>query len=119
MAKNVDDFLDDEQVQEMLTDMLRRLDAVIGDTQLMLGDDIPVELWRIFQYGALDRVIHSAGIQEDEVEARINNLLSNVKQKQPKKSVNKNIKLVFLKSNHTAKTKSKTPPLQELNQQSR
>ena len=37
MAKTVDDFLDDEQVQEMLTDMLRRLDNVIGDTQLILG----------------------------------------------------------------------------------
>ena len=63
MAKTADDFLDDEQVQETLTDILRRLDNVIGDTQLMLGDDIPVELWRIFQYGALDSVIHSAGFK--------------------------------------------------------
>ena len=78
MAKTADDFLDDEQVQEALTDILRRLDNVIGDTQLMLGDDIPVELWRIFQYGALDSVIHSAGIQKSEVDAMINNLLSNV-----------------------------------------
>ena len=37
MTKTVDDFLDDEQVQEMLTDMLRRLDKVIGDAQLILG----------------------------------------------------------------------------------
>ena len=94
MAKTVDDFLDDEQVQEMLTDMLRRLDNVIGDTQLMLGDEIPVELWRIFQYGALDRVIHSAGIQEDEVDAMINNLLSNVNPRPPKKCGHQDIKLV-------------------------
>ena len=78
MAKTADDFLDDEQVQELLTDMLSRLDNVIGDTQLMLGDDIHVELWRIFQYGALDSVIHSAGLQKSEVDAMINNLLSNV-----------------------------------------
>ena len=94
MTKTVDDFLDDEQVQEMLTDMLRRLDNVIGDTQLMLGDEIPVELWRIFQYGALDRVIHSCGIQEDEVDAMINNLLSNVNPRPPKKCVHQDIKLV-------------------------
>ena len=37
MAKTADDFLDDEQVQEMLTDMLRRPDKVIGDAQLILG----------------------------------------------------------------------------------
>ena len=40
MAKTVDDFLDDEQVQEMLTDMLRRLDNITGDTQLMLREEV-------------------------------------------------------------------------------
>ena len=54
MAKTVDDFLNDEQVQEMLTDMLRLLGNVTGDTQLMLGQDIPVELRHISQYYALD-----------------------------------------------------------------
>ena len=93
MAKTVDDFLDDEQIQKVTTDMLSRIDNVIGNTQLMLGDDIPVELWRIFQYGALDRVIHSAGIQDDEVEAIIKNLLSNVNPRPPKKCGHQDIKL--------------------------
>ena len=93
MAKTVDVFLDDEQIQKIITDMLRRIDNVIGDTQLMLGDDIPVKLWRIFQYDALDRVIHSAGIQDDEVEAMINNLLSNVNPRPPKKCGHQDIKL--------------------------
>ena len=93
MAKTVDDFLDDEQIQKVTTDMLSRIDNVIGDTQLMLGDDIPVELWRIFQYGALDRVIHSAGIQDDEVEAIIKNLRYNVNPRPPKKCGHQDIKL--------------------------
>ena len=37
MAKTVDDFLDHGQVQEMLTDIFRRLDNVIEDVQLILG----------------------------------------------------------------------------------
>ena len=40
MARTVDDFLDDEQVQEILTDMLRRNDAVVGDTQRILGEEV-------------------------------------------------------------------------------
>ena len=54
MARTVDDFLNDEQVQEMLTDVLRLIGNVIGDTQLMLGRNIPVELRHISQYYALD-----------------------------------------------------------------
>jgi hypothetical protein len=42
MAKNVDDFLNDEHIQKILADMLRRIDAVIGDSHLTLGGDIPV-----------------------------------------------------------------------------
>ena len=49
MAKTVDDFLDDEQVQEMLPDILSRIDNVIQDTQRTLGKDVPFELWRRFQ----------------------------------------------------------------------
>ena len=40
MAKTVDDFLDDEQVRKILTDMLRRIDNFIGDTQLMLREEV-------------------------------------------------------------------------------
>ena len=47
--QSVDDFLDDEQAGDTLTDILRRIDNVIGDTQLMLGDDLPVEPWRWYQ----------------------------------------------------------------------
>ena len=42
-------ILDDEQAGDTLTDILRRIDNVIGDTQLMLGDDLPVEPWRWYQ----------------------------------------------------------------------
>ena len=37
MAKTEDKYPDDEQAQEMLTDILRRLDNVIEDAQLILG----------------------------------------------------------------------------------
>ena len=40
MAKTVDDFLDDEQVQKMLTYMLRCIDNVTGGTQLMLREEV-------------------------------------------------------------------------------
>ena len=40
MAKTVDDVLDDEQVGEKLTDMLRRIDNFIGNTQLMLREEV-------------------------------------------------------------------------------
>ncbi len=49
MAKTVDDFLNDEQAQEMLTDILSRIDAVIGGTQRTLGKDVPFKLWHRFQ----------------------------------------------------------------------
>ena len=42
MAKTVDDFLDDEQVQEMLTVILRHIDNVIGGSQPMLSGDLTV-----------------------------------------------------------------------------
>ena len=40
MAKTVDDFLNDEQVQEMLTDMLRLIDNVTEDTHLLLREEV-------------------------------------------------------------------------------
>ena len=42
MAKTVDVFLDDEQVQRTLTDILSRIDTVIADTQRMLREEVPL-----------------------------------------------------------------------------
>ena len=95
MAKTVDDFLNDEQVQETLADLLRRIDTVISDTQLTLGGVVPIDLWRIFQFGALDQAIRSADIAEEEIDYIINNLVSRVNPRPPKKCGNQNIKLVI------------------------
>lgn len=94
MAKNVDDFLNDEHIQKTLADMLRRIDAVIGDTRLILGGDVPIDLWRIFQFGALDQAIRSADIAEEEIDYIINNLVSSVNPRPPKKCSHQDIKLV-------------------------
>ena len=95
MAKTVDDFLNDEQVQETLADLLRRIDTVISDTQLTLGGVVPLDLWRIFQFGALDQAIRSADIAEEEIDYITNNLLSRVNPRPPKRCGNQNIKLVI------------------------
>ena len=78
MAKTVDDFLDDEQVQEMLTDILRRLDNIIADTQLELGTDLPLDLQRMFQFGSIEQVIRSTDLEQEAVDWFIDHLFSEV-----------------------------------------
>ena len=79
MSEKEEKYLGEEQISDLLTDILSRIDNVIADTQLELGTDLPLHLWRMFQFGSIEQVIRSTDLEQEAVDWFINHLFSEVK----------------------------------------
>ena len=78
MSEKEEKYLGEEQISALLTDILSRIDNVIADTQLELGADLPLHLWRMFQFGSMEQVIRSTDLEQEAVDWFINHLFSEV-----------------------------------------
>ena len=79
MSEKEEKYLGEEQISDLPTDMLSRIDNVIADTQLELGTDLPFHLWRVFQFGSMEQVIRSTGLKPEAVDWFINHCFSEFK----------------------------------------
>ena len=87
MSEKEEKYLGEEQISDLLTDMLSRIDNVIADTQLELGTDLPLHLWRMFQFGSMEQVIRSTDLEQEAVDWFINHLFSEVNPVPVRKSI--------------------------------
>ena len=78
MSEKEEKYLGEEQISDLLTDMPSRIDNVIADTLLELGADLPLHLWRMFQFGSMEQVIRSTDLEQEAVDWFINHLFSEV-----------------------------------------
>lgn len=95
MSEKEEKYLGEEQISDLLTDMLSRIDNVIADTQLELGTDLPLHLWRMFQFGSMEQVIRSTDLEQEAVDWFINHLFSEVNPV-PIRKTNKDAKKVTM-----------------------
>ena len=87
MSEKEGKYLDEEQIRDLLTDILSRIDNVTADTQLDLGTDLPLHLWRMFQFGSMQQVIRSTDLEQEAVDWFINHLFSEVNPVPVRKSI--------------------------------
>ena len=78
MSEKEENYLGEEQIRDLRTDILSRIDNVIADTQLELGTDLPLHLWRMFQFGSMEQVIRSTDLEQETVDWFIDHLFSEV-----------------------------------------
>ena len=87
MSEKEEKYLGEEQISDFLTDMLSRIDNVIVETQLELGGELPLHLWRMFQFGSMQQVIRSTDLEQEAVDWFINHLFSEVNPVPVRKSI--------------------------------
>ena len=87
MSEKEEKYLGEEQISDLLTDMLSRIDNVIVETQLELGGELPLHLWRMFQFGSMQQVIRSTDLEQEAVDWFINHLFSEVNPVPVRKSI--------------------------------
>ena len=78
MSEKEENYPDEEQIRDLLTDTPSRIDNVIFDTQLGLGTDLPLQLRRMFQFGSVAQVIRSTDLEQEAVDWFIDHLFSEV-----------------------------------------
>ena len=78
MSEKEEKYLGEEQISDFLPDMLSRIDNVIVETQLELGGELPLHLWRMFQFGSIEQVIRSTDLEQEAVDWFIDHLFSEV-----------------------------------------
>ena len=69
MAKNVDDFLDDEHIQKILADMLRRIDALF---QILSQSWAEISPWSFGAYSSSALFVRSIRPNESQLRRPIN-----------------------------------------------
>ena len=65
--------------------MLSCIDNATADTQLKLGTDLLLHLWRVFLVGSMEQVIRSTDLEQEAIDRFIDHLFSEVKPVRVKK----------------------------------